>query len=235
MAPLETSFQSPRFWNIRSLLESTKKRVAFTGIFFPVVCLAWSFSEHTGWSLTTKTQCQTDIWGCPWSSMITADLELFWQEQESMCLCTALSIQGLNFGGFWAFTFQSLWFQADFGTGRCTSAMLALSAPSFLSFQAELGHFSYPDPLLSLHSWPEWNYISRMKVKHPSSPSLETLTQSRWWSMEKKRFDPFVSSNPWGVQEVWDIHRGTGKPNPWFLGEPHLVRTWAHKKKMFWF
>lgn len=145
----------------------------------------WSFSEHTGWSLTTKTQCQTDIWGCPWASMITADLELCWQEQESVFLCTALSIQGLNFGGFLGIHLPKPLVPSRGGADFGTSAMLASSAPSFLSFRAELGHFSYPDPLLSLNSWPEWNYISRMKVKHPSSPSLETLTQSRWWSMEK--------------------------------------------------
>lgn len=40
MAPLETSFRSPRFWIIRFVLES-KKRVAFTGIFFHVSLSGW--------------------------------------------------------------------------------------------------------------------------------------------------------------------------------------------------
>lgn len=75
-----------------------------------------------------------------------------------MCLCIAMSIQGLDFGvfGYVAHSFQSFWLKAgtgaDFGTGCCTSVILASSAPSFVRLQAEFGHFGYPDPLLSLNS-----------------------------------------------------------------------------------
>lgn len=59
--------------------------------------------------------------------MITADPEVFWQEQESLYLCTAKNIQSLIFGGGFghvAHTFQSLWFKA--GEGQTLALDVAL-------------------------------------------------------------------------------------------------------------